>query len=142
MDPIVVEFEVAASPEHAFAVWTERCDLWWPRSHSMSRAEGFEVVFESHAGGRVFERGSDGTEHEWGEVTAWEPPHRVEYLWHIFLERDKATKVEVTFTALEEGTRVRLENSGFEVFGEGAEERKGRVGGAWAGITQHYRDAL
>jgi uncharacterized protein YndB with AHSA1/START domain len=75
-------------------------------------------------------------------VTEWDPPHRLAYLWHIFLERDKATMVSVTFTPIETGTMVRLENSGFEVFGGGAEERQGRVGEAWTGIIQHYRDTV
>jgi len=142
MGPIVVEFEVGATVDHAFSMWTSRAALWWPRSHSMSQAEGFDVVFEPYAGGRVFERGPDGAEHEWGEVTLWDPPRRVEYWWHIFLDRDKATKVSVSFTPGVAGTSVRLENSGFEVFGDGAEERVERVGGAWNGIVQHYRDAV
>lgn len=142
MAPIVVEFEVDASVEHAFEMWTDRCTLWWPRSHSMSQAEGFKVVFEPFPGGRVYERGPDGEEHDWGEVTVWSPPHRVEYWWHIFLDRDKATMVSVSFTPGDTGTTVRLENSGFEIFGDGAGERMERVGGAWEGITQQYRDAI
>lgn len=142
MDPIVLEFEVRAGPEHAFKTWTERCALWWPPSHCMSHADGFDVVFEPFIGGRIYETGADGTEYEWGQITVWDEPHRVEYRWHIFLEADQATLVEVTFTASEEGTLVRLENSGFEVFGEGAKERTERVGSAWAGITEHYRETL
>ena len=141
-EPIVLEFEVGAGVEHAFEMWTERCSLWWPRSHSMSQTDGFEVVFEPFAGGRVFERGADGVEHDWGEVTLWDPPSRVEYLWHIFLDRDKATRVSLTFTPGELGTLVKLENSGFEIFGDGAVPRMDRVGGAWTGITGHYREAL
>jgi uncharacterized protein YndB with AHSA1/START domain len=72
----------------------------------------------------------------------WEPPRRLEYWWHIFLDRDKATKVSVNFTPGVAGTSVRLENSGFEVFGDGARERMERVGGAWQGISQNYRDAI
>jgi uncharacterized protein YndB with AHSA1/START domain len=142
MDPIVVEFDVTATVEHAFRMWTDECTLWWPRSHIMSQADGFQVVFEPFAGGRVYESGVDGEEHEWGEVTIWDPPHRVEYWWHIFLDRDKATKVNVTFTASNGATTVRLVNSGFEVFGDGAEDRMDRVGGAWSGITQQYREAI
>lgn len=142
MDPIVIEFEVRATPEHAFGTWTEQCALWWPPSHCMSQADGFDVVFEPFVGGRIYERGPDGTEFDWGEVIAWDRPHRLEYRWHIFLEPQKATTVEVTFTGSDEGTIVRLENTGFEVFGHGAEERKGRVGSAWAGITGHYREVV
>lgn len=140
MDPIVVEFEVEATTEHAFSIWTEGCALWWPRSHSMSQADRFDVVFEPFQGGRVYERGADGAEHDWGEVVVWEPPHRVEYWWHIFLDRDRATRVTVNFTSIGLSTIVRLENSGFEVFGDDAPERAERVGGAWQVITERYRE--
>jgi len=142
MKPIVVEFAVGAPIDHAFAMWTDRCTLWWPRSHSMSQADGFEVVFEPFVGGRVYERGPDGMEYEWGEIVAWDPPNRVEYSWHIFLDPDRATRVSVTFTPGVSGTTVRLENSGFEVFGDNAEERVERVGSAWDGITSQYREAV
>jgi uncharacterized protein YndB with AHSA1/START domain len=108
----------------------------------MSDADGFEVVFEPHVGGRILERGADGAQYEWGEITAWDPPHHVAYLWHIFLEPDKATTVRVTFDPVDGGTAVRLENGGFEVLGDGASERKDRVGEAWDGIVQHYRDTV
>lgn len=142
MDPIVVEFEVKTSPEHAFAMWTEHCALWWPRSHSMSHAHGFDVVFEPYPGGRIYETGPKGEEHEWGEVQVWEPPRRLEYLWHIFLEPERATLVAVTFDAKDDATQVRLENSGFEAFGEGALERRDRVGTAWVDIAQLYAEGI
>lgn len=78
------------------------------------------------AGGRIYELSPDGTEHEWGEICVWDPPRRVEYWWHIFLDRDMATMVSISFTPSELGTSVRLENSGFEVFGDGVQS--GRSG--------------
>jgi uncharacterized protein YndB with AHSA1/START domain len=108
----------------------------------MSQSDDFDVVFEPEVGGRVYERGADGVEYEWGEVTVWEPPRRLDYLWHIFLDRDQATTVTVTFTPTDSGTSVRLENSGFEVFGDRAEERAGRVGDAWEDLAARYREAL
>ena len=56
-----------------------------------------EVVLESGAGGRIYERTAAGERHEWGEVTVWEPPRRLAYLWHIGRARDTATEVEITF---------------------------------------------
>ena len=142
MEPIVIEFDVSAAPEHAYATWTQRCGMWWPATHSVGQAEGFEVVFEPIVGGRIFERTAEGIEHEWGTVTRWEPPHLVSYRWHIFLPPDRATEVSVTFTPTDVGTRVRVENVGFEIFGDGAEERMVRVGGAWGSITDRYRLAV
>jgi uncharacterized protein YndB with AHSA1/START domain len=142
MKPIVLEFEVEANVDQAFSVWTEHSTLWWPRSHSMSQTDSFEVIFEPFAGGRIYELGPDRTEHEWGEIVVWDPPHRVEYWWHIFLDREIATKVSISFTPSLSGTSVRLENSGFEVFGDGSAQRKERVGEVWQGITRQYREAF
>ncbi len=49
----------------------------------------------------------DGTEIDWGEITRWNPPHRLGYLWHINRDRDAATDVDLTFVAIDEG-RTRL----------------------------------
>lgn len=141
-EPIVVELEVRAPVAHAFDVWTARCGTWWPRSHTVSGSDQLEIVFEPFVGGRVFEKAPDGTEHEWGEVLRWDPPNRLEYLWHIFVDRDKATHVTVTFTESAQGSIVRLENSGFEVFGEAAEERIPRVGSSWSSIIGQYADSI
>ena len=48
------------------------------------------MTFECRPGGRIFERTPDGVEHDWGEVLAWEPPHRLAYLWHLGSDRDRA----------------------------------------------------
>lgn len=136
---IVVEFETTASVVHSFEMWTAGCAMWWPRTHTHSGDDKTDVVFEPFAGGRIFERGPDGAEYEWGAVTLWEPPHRLEYLWHIFLDPSQATVVSVSFNETPSGSLVRLENSGFEIFAESATERIDRVGNAWRAITDSYR---
>jgi hypothetical protein len=45
------------------------------------------VTFEPRPDGRIYERTPDGTEHDWGEVLAWEPPNRLAYLWHLGTHR-------------------------------------------------------
>jgi hypothetical protein len=143
MEPIVVEFDVRASPQHAFEVWTSKTSMWWPRSHTISGDQNLDVVFERFAGGRIYERGSDGTEHEWGEVLVWEPPTRVDYLWHLFFDRSEATEITVTFTAIEDGSKVRLVQTGFEKLGvEVGSERRRRTSNAWLEVTGHYCDAV
>ena len=84
----------ACSPAHAFATWAERTSAWWPHGHSVSKDPGLSVTFEPHPGGRIFERTSAGDEHDWGEVIAWEPPHRLAYLWHLAQDRSDATEVD------------------------------------------------
>ena len=144
IEPIVVEFEVEATPEHAFDVWTSKPAIWWPRSHTVSRDPELIVVFEPFAGGRIYERGSDGMEHEWGEVVVWDPPTRVEYLWHLFFDRSEATEIAVTFIPIDENkSQVRLVQTGFERLSEEVgPERRRRTSDAWLELTGLYREAL
>ena len=75
---------VQASPERAFAVFTTGFSSWWPiESHHIGATEATEVIMETHAGGRWFERDADGNECDWGYVTDIEPPRRVLLAWHL-----------------------------------------------------------
>lgn len=136
-EPLVVEFDVGAPAEHTFAMWTARCGLWWPRSHTVS-GDPTAVVFEPRPGGRIFERGQDGAEHPWGEVLDWEPPVRLRYRWHLFFDPSEATEVEITFTARDGSTAVRIEQRGWDRLGAAGPLRRDRTGQAWAAITRRY----
>jgi len=139
--PLTVEFDVSASPQHAFDTWVQRSDLWWPADHTMSGAPA-AIVFEPHAGGRIFERDAHGAELPWGEVVVWDPPNRIEYLWHLFFARAEATRVAVTFTPNALGTRVRLVQTGWDALGDqGLIRREGTTKG-WATVCEHYRRIL
>ena len=67
--------------ERAFAVFTEDFDSIKPREHNMLQVEIAETVFEAREGGRIYDRGVDGTECRWARVLAYEPPHRVVFSW-------------------------------------------------------------
>lgn len=114
---------VSAAPEVAFRVFTEGIDGWWPaQTHSVGREQVAEVVFEPRVGGRFFERLGDGTEHEWGRVTRWDPPRSFTCSWYASRGPDTAQTLDVTFTEEAGGTRVTLEQSGWESLGDEAEE--------------------
>jgi activator of Hsp90 ATPase-like protein len=102
--PITLSFEVACDPAHAFDLWATRTSLWWPHSHSRSGDPDLTVTFEPRAGGRIFERTSEGIEYDWGEVVVWDPPNRLEYLWHIYGDRNQATDVTIVFEPRAGGT--------------------------------------
>ena len=140
MEPLVVEIAVEAPVAHAFEVWTGRFHQWWPRSHTVAQSE--ELVFEPFAGGRIFERSVDGNEHDWGEVLEWEPPNRVSYLWHLFFDRTEATEVEVTFSPSDEGTQVRIRQTGWEKLGDAGPTRRARTGQAWQEVLGWFAEAL
>lgn len=143
MEPIVVEFEVATTPEHAFMTWTEKTTLWWPRSHTFGSDSLLEIAFEPRPGGRIFERDAGGTEHEWGEVVTWEPPHRVGFVWHLFFDREEATDIEITFSPSPVGTMVRLVQTGFDRLpADVGLVRRNRTEGAWGEVTGGFRRFL
>ena len=75
-------------------------------------------MLEGRPGGRIFERTPAGDEHEWGEVTVWEPPTRLGYLWHLRRDRADATDVEIRFVDRGDGsTRVEIVHRGWERLG-------------------------
>lgn len=123
---------VAAPPERAFHLFTEGISTWWPlATHSVAAERADAAVFEPHEDGRIYERTRDGDEHEWGRVTAWEPPVRVAYTWHPGRGPDTAQDVEVRFTPAGEGTHVELVHTGWERLGDRAEDVFGSYDGGW-----------
>ena len=142
-EPLQLAFEVACPPETAFSVWSTRASTWWPTDHSVSGERGIQVVFEERVGGRIFERTPAGVEHEWGRVTAWEPPSRLAYTWHLRRAPEDATDVEIRFVeAGENRTLVEIQHSGFERLGVHAPERRegNRLG--WTSVVPHFVDAV
>ena len=136
-DPLVHEFTVDCSPEHAFSVWAERTSLWWPGSHSVSGAPE-SVRFEPRAGGRIVERAPGGDEHEWGRVIAWELPRRLVYSWHLRQDAADATEVEITFAAVGSGCVVTIVHRGWERLGSRGPELRERNVRGWAGLLPRY----
>ena len=139
--PLLISFDVDCSADHAFNVWTSKIGTWWPRDHTVS-GDPEEIVLESGPGGRIYERTSAGEQHEWG-VTAWEPPRRLSYLWHIGRDRGTATEVEITF--MEEGaarTRIAIAHSGWGKVGDEAEARRDQNRSGWDALLPHFVAAV
>jgi uncharacterized protein YndB with AHSA1/START domain len=139
IEPLRLSFEVDCPAEHAFEVWTTRTSRWWPASHTVSAEEGLDVVFEGREGGRIFERTTSGAEHDWGEITVWEPPRRLVYLWHLRVDRADATEVEIRFDdAGEAGTRVEIEHRGWERLGADGLARRDANRAGWGSLLPHF----
>lgn len=141
-EPLSLTFEVACAAEHAFAIWTSRIDSWWPADHTVTGQADAVVVLEARLGGRIFERTPDGTEHEWGEVTRWEPPHRLSYLWHLRRDRADATDVDIRFVpAGEKHTVIEIEHRGWERLGADADVWRDRNRIGWTTLLPHFTAA-
>ncbi|HET6864330.1 MAG TPA: SRPBCC family protein [Solirubrobacteraceae bacterium] len=148
---IHTQIVVEAPIERAFRVFTEDFDRVKPREHNMLGVDIAETVFEPRAGGRVFDRGVDGSEFQWARVLAFEPPDRVVFSWDISpqwqIESDvaKTSEVEVRFIA--EGpdrTRVELEHRHLDRHGDGWPSMRDAVDGegGWPLYLERYADVI
>jgi uncharacterized protein YndB with AHSA1/START domain len=138
-----MSFDVACSPEHAFSVWTSGISTWWPHDHTVTARDDLEIVIQGGVGGRIYERTPEGAEHDWGEVTLWDPPARLAYLWHLHQDRADATEVEIHFVAHgAAATRVEIEHRGWERLGARGEERRAQNHVGWDAVLPHFRAAI
>ena len=138
-DPIRHTIDVRCPVAHAFAVFTERVDLWWPPSHRRS-ADG-TLTMECRVGGRFVERTESGEEHLLGEITRWEPPHRLVYTWYPGAITGP-TLVEVRFVEHEGHTRVEVEHAeGDAAMGEQWPTRAQKFDAAWGEVLPAFATA-
>jgi hypothetical protein len=139
IEPLRLSFTVACGIEHAFDTWTRGIAAWWPSSHSWTGENDLQVILEPHVGGRIYERTAAGTEHDWGEITLWEPPARFGYLWHLRRDRKDATDVEITFARRDDGTtHVEIVHRGWERLGSDGAEWRERNKAGWDGVLPSY----
>ena len=139
IEPLLLSFDVDCPADHAFDVWTSDISRWWPRDHTVSGEAGLTVVLEPRPGGRIFERRASGIEHDWGQVTIWEPPTRLGYTWHLNRDASDATDVEIRFTAQgDANTKVEIEHRGWERLGAEGQTWRDRNNGGWASLLPHF----
>ena len=145
------EIAVEAPVDRAFRVFTEQMDKIKPREHNLLGADIAETVFEPRAGGRIYDRGTDGSECEWASVIAFEPPDRLVFSWNVSprwqVETDPARRSEVEVRFIAEGpdrTRVELEHRHLDRHGDGWEGLRDGVAApdGWPLYLQRYSDLL
>jgi uncharacterized protein YndB with AHSA1/START domain len=106
---IIKSVVLACDPCRAFALFTEQAGLWWPAARRHSKDANSTIRME--AAGRFFERSNDGTEVELGAVREFEPARRLLLDWYPGTGPVQPTQVEITFEAVDGGTRVTVRHS-------------------------------
>jgi uncharacterized protein YndB with AHSA1/START domain len=143
------EITVEAPIERAFTVFTEDFGAFKPPEHNLLSVDVAETIFEPRAGGRLYDRGVDGSECTWARVLAYEPPDRVviswdiDPRWQIETDLEKTSEVEVRFIAEDaQRTRVELEHrhldrhlEGWEAVRDGVDSDQG-----WPLYLRRYAD--
>ena len=145
--PVVVD----VSPIRAFQLFLDQA-RWWPvATHHIADPAGETVVLEPFVGGRWFERSADGTETDWGQVLAFEPPRRIVLSWQVspewLYEPDAERTSEVEFRFVAEGsrrTRIEFEHRHLERSGDKAEHMREVLDrpGAAEGVVRAFAAAV
>jgi uncharacterized protein YndB with AHSA1/START domain len=145
--PVTKSITVKASPQRAFEVFTSDFDSWWPRTHHIGKAPLQRAILEPRQGGRCYTEHVDGSACDWGQVIAWEPPHRLVLAWQVHgdwtyaPDPSQSSEVEIRFTPEAGGvTRVDLEHRHIERHGASAAALRTAVDApsGWTGILQAY----
>jgi uncharacterized protein YndB with AHSA1/START domain len=149
-DAVTHSVLVPLAPDAAFELFTDRFGDWWPKdSHHILDTPAAEAILEPREGGRWYERAEDGSECDWGYVRELDRPERILLAWHLTPEwkfdpdPEKATEVEVVFSAEEDQTRVTLEHRGFAAHGDAGVAMRKSVDseGGWSSLLEMYRHA-
>ena len=135
LDPIVHEFDLGCDPERAFDAYANEMGRWWLPDYTGNPATFTDVTIDPRLGGQVTERHSDGAEHDWGGVIAWEPGVRLAYTNTLGMNRAWPTIIRVGFTPTDGGTHVRFEHGGWDE--RNAAERD--TFGDWGLLLDRYR---
>jgi Activator of Hsp90 ATPase homolog 1-like protein len=141
--PIVLTVKVSCSPEQAFEVFTAGFGEWWPyKVYSIGRARTQAAVFEGWTDGRVYEVMEGGEEAQWGRVTGWDPPSRIELAWQTNPRAPGPTRVTVTFRPEgSSGTIVELVHGGWEIYGDQAPIARDEYETGWPGTLDLFARA-
>lgn len=135
LPPIRRSVVVEATPERAYAAWTDEIGQWWPlATHSVFEHDN-TVVFVD---GDLVETAADGSRTVWGSVLEADPPRLLRLSWHPGSDEERGT-VELRFVPLgERRTLVTLEHSGWEHYPQpGAARENYRTG--WALVLADYQ---
>lgn len=150
-DCVLIALRATATPERAFDVFTREIALWWqpdPLFQITPHGDG-TLAFE---GGRLVARLANGETFEIGRVTEWARGACLAFDWRqATFPRDMQTRVEVTFEAVGDETRITVRHFGWTALPRDQAARHGfpdlitqqRVADWWqrslAGLSERLR---
>ena len=141
--PIEKTITVPCDQKMAFDVFLNGMGDWWPKDKftysAMKGAPAKTIRVDPKEGGKITEIGSDDTETPWGHIETYDPYARLGLRFHIPApghEDGGLSLLELTFTPVDDGTRVDLVQSDFEGIGDMAEMVRGGYGHGWAMIFE------
>ncbi|MFI5069010.1 MAG: SRPBCC domain-containing protein [Streptosporangiales bacterium] len=115
--PVRQSTMVRSDVRHTFDTFVRSIGIWWPVTpFSAGQDRVRDVTIDQRPGDRVYETWADGTEVDWGELLAWEPPARFVMTWTM---TPVPTEVELSFAALGPAlTRATVEHRGWEALSD------------------------
>jgi len=135
---ITTSVEVARSPEAAFDVFTQEIDAWYvvDREALPDITRTAAIRFEPHVGGRLLDVHdlATGAGRQLGQITAWEPGHR------LCFTDNEGTEVNVEFEPCGTGTRVTLTHS--DLVRPASERDEQQRPSGWTTLAPFYREHL
>lgn len=142
IDPVSKSIVVDAPVALAFEVFTDRLTEWWPLdTHSIGAENTRSAHMEGRVGGRIYEVQHDGTEADWGVVSAWDPPGHLAMEWKVNPDAPAPTVIDVRFRKDGEKTRVDLVHSHWERLGAMGREARDGYDSGWDLVLNGYVDA-
>ncbi|MGA9746893.1 MAG: SRPBCC domain-containing protein [Nocardioides sp.] len=134
MEPHIHTLRLEADAESAFEAFTARMSEWWPEAYTPDPGTFDGVSIEPEVGGRVLMRTTDGSVHQVGEVTAWDPGVTYAQTWTLAQDPDAPSSLTVRFSSTAEGCEVVVEHGGWH---DGNAAYREKFGG-WALILERY----
>jgi hypothetical protein len=125
--PITHEYVLRSDPGRAFAIYTTQIGRWWDPRYTANPDTFESVTIEPWAGGRVYASHADLGEHDWGQVTSWEPGRNLVHTFTLAQDPDDPSEVTAGFAPGEDGTGcvLRFEHGGWTTTNVAVRQRFG-----------------
>jgi uncharacterized protein YndB with AHSA1/START domain len=145
--PVKKVITVNATQAHAFDVFVNGIDKWWPKGHNIGEGPVLKITIEPKKGGRWYSSHENGSEAMNGHVLAWNPPGHLALSWEIDArwKSDPRLRSEIEMNFIAEGpktTRVELLHHKFETMGaEDGKLMRDTVDGGmgWGALLEEFK---